>query len=120
MPYTAVYGISQEVEKIVNAEIEAKGNTLLKATYTGLGLFETLEEAILMAVPMVKERFGGETLTTIASIDGKLTEMRFVSNDYAPMGQTEIPLIFISQVELDVSEDVAKYFEVDLGGADNG
>lgn len=113
MPYSAIYGISAEVEKVENAEIEARGNVLLKVTYTGIGLYESLEETLVIATNETLNRFeGAVTITTVVDGKGELTEARFGSTAYAPYGQTEIPLMFISQVELDISQDVTKYFEV--------
>ena len=113
MSYTAIYGISAEVEQVPNEAIDAKGNILLKATYTGIGLYETLEEALLVAVSNVIDRFQGQVTTDI-SVDakGEFKEMKFGSTEYAPLGQIEIPLMFVSQIELDVSQDVEKFFEI--------
>lgn len=113
MPYSAIYGISAEVVRVPNAEIEARGNILLEATYTGIGMYDNLEEALTLASSEVIDRFEGKvTHEIIVDAGGVFKEIRLGSTAYAPVGQIEIPLMFVSQVELDISQDIIKYFEV--------
>lgn len=116
--YAAMYGIASQVEQISNPDIEKDGDVLLKATYTGMGLYETFEECYELVVPMVADRFGGlpapsgQVTTMVVMGEKSIKEARFGHTDYRPLGQTEIPLMFISVVELDIAQDIEKFFVV--------
>lgn len=115
MTYAAVWGISAQVEQVPSQKHEAEGNMLLKATYTGLGLYDNFEEALMVAHPMVGERFGeagGRTYTTLVLGETVLREVRFGIDGYSPLGVDEIPVMFISTVDTDVNCDIEKFFVV--------
>lgn len=115
--YAAIYGIASPVEQVPNPEVEKDGNVLLRAVYTGIGLYETFDECYEITVPMVADRFGGsahsgDVTSTVIMGEKSIKEARFGHTDYRPLGQKEIPLMFISVVELDIAQDIEKFFVV--------
>lgn len=117
MPMVSVFAISAPVERTDKPARE--GNVILKAEYTALGLYQSWEDAIEVAVPMVEERFNDKAysgyVTIVTKSNNGLKEVGLGYTQYAPLGVTEIPLLVCTTHSMDIDlESMSKFFEVPL------
>lgn len=111
----SVFAISAPVKKTTAPAGE--GEVVVRAEYTALGLYPSWEDALMVAVPMVEERFsfeGVEGQATIRTLSGgSLREIALGYTTYAPLGLSEVPLLVIKTHDMDIDlEAMEKFFLV--------
>jgi|SRR5690242_3482519 len=117
MGYMTIFAISAPIVQIPNEKFAAEGKSVFEAQYVAMAMVPSFEEAIMQAVPLVRERFSegevlGEVTITVNTEKDEISSLYFGHASYAPRGLREIPLVIVQEADFDSIDYITRHFAI--------
>lgn len=117
MGYMTIFAISAPVVQVPNEKFAAEGKVVFEAQYVAMAMVPNFEDAILQAVPLVRERFSegeilGEATINVITEKDEISALYFGHSTYAPRGLREIPLVIVQEADFGSIDYITKHFAV--------